>query len=363
MTRRDRTLRAATPALIAVLALLAAPRQADAETRPVAVVTGLADGDLLNIRATASAFGKVLGRLPTGAALEIFGCSEVDGYTWCRVTETGNPAVSGWTPARYLYTSGGDLPAPADIAAVEQAAAGTSTQAASASTPGAGAFDTLTEGANGDNIFVPGAAPNEGADAVAGAAPAASPSPDVLAARFGGGEDRPAAPPSAEATGLAAAVDAYAQAFAHAAGKTDGDDTPAAPAAQAAVPLPTPRPEAEPANEVDDQVVGEVQPPPAALAPAAQPAAQQATEIPCARYLGQPMTRCAAAVARSGTDAAEVTVTWPDGGTRIIAFRDGKPAGSNSRGELRFTREGALNMIRIGPSERFEITDDIPFGE
>lgn len=86
-------------------------------------------------------------------------------------------------------------------------------------------------------------------------------------------------------------------------------------------------------------------------------------EIPCARYVGEPMTRCEATVVHKGTDKAEVTVTWPDGGTRVIAFDAGRPAGSNADGNFRFTREGSLNMIRIGEAERFEITDAVAFGE
>lgn len=75
------------------------------------------------------------------------------------------------------------------------------------------------------------------------------------------------------------------------------------------------------------------------------------------------MNRCAARVVRSGPDAATVTVTWPDGGTRVLDFRDGEPVGSDGRGEFRFTREATLNMIRIGTSERFEILDALPFGD
>ncbi|TIX14761.1 MAG: SH3 domain-containing protein, partial [Mesorhizobium sp.] len=30
--------------------------------------------------------------------------------------------------------------------------------------------------------------------------------------------------------------------------------------------------------------------------------------------------------------------------------------------EFRFTREGSLNMIRVGVSERFEITDQLALG-
>ncbi|RVC01253.1 SH3 domain-containing protein, partial [Mesorhizobium sp. M7A.F.Ca.AU.001.01.1.1] len=76
-------------------------------------------------------------------------------------------------------------------------------------------------------------------------------------------------------------------------------------------------------------------------------------EIPCARYVGQPMERCKVSVVHTA-DKANITVTWPDGGTRIISFRAGQPAGSDAPGDFRFTREGSLNMIRVGVSERFE---------
>ncbi|WP_292854971.1 hypothetical protein [Mesorhizobium sp.] len=134
-------------------------------------------------------------------------------------------------------------------------------------------------------------------------------------------------------------------------------DSPA-PAAKG-IPVPTPRPgstEAQPA--IDPQTVARVEPqqPP--------PHAPDATgEIPCARYVGQPMTRCAVSVVRNGSSKADVTVTWPDGGTRVISFYAGQPAGSNSRSDFRFTREGTLNMIRVGVSERFEITDQLALGD
>ncbi|RWF13061.1 MAG: SH3 domain-containing protein, partial [Mesorhizobium sp.] len=49
--------------------------------------------------------------------------------------------------------------------------------------------------------------------------------------------------------------------------------------------------------------------------------------------------------------------------TRLILFRDGQPSGSDSPDKFRFTREGTLNMIRVGVSERFEITDALALGE
>jgi hypothetical protein len=109
---------------------------------------------------------------------------------------------------------------------------------------------------------------------------------------------------------------------------------------------------------IDPQTVARVEPP---TAPARTPDATG--DIPCARYVGQPMTRCEASVIRMSGNKADVTVTWPDGGTRVISFYAGMPAGSNSRSDFRFTREGSLSMIRVGVSERFEITDTLAFGD
>jgi hypothetical protein len=148
-----------------------------------------------------------------------------------------------------------------------------------------------------------------GADA---AEPSEEPQPDI-AARLGRSE--PAALPSASDISAMAMQDAYALAFA--ASATAQSDTAAPDAAGG---------------------------------------------IPCARHVGQPMTRCEISVAREAGDSV-VTVTWPDGGTRAINFHDGKPSGSDSPDEFRFTREGSLNMIRIGVSERFEITDQLASGQ
>ncbi|WP_256753710.1 SH3 domain-containing protein [Mesorhizobium sp. Mes31] len=108
---------------------------------------------------------------------------------------------------------------------------------------------------------------------------------------------------------------------------------------------------------------GEIQDPAPAQPQDAAALASGAVEIPCARYVGQPMTGCQASVTRNGSDKADVTVTWPDGGTRIISFSAGLPTGSNADSDFRFTREGSLNMIRVGVSERFEIPDAVAFGD
>ncbi|CAN7566384.1 SH3 domain-containing protein [Mesorhizobium sp. LjNodule214] len=143
--------------------------------------------------------------------------------------------------------------------------------------------------------------------------PAPAPPPD-LTARLGADQttDSDGAPKSAEAIGRTAMQDAYGLAFATVETASTGD-------------------------------------------------APGTTEIPCARHVGQPMTRCEISVAHAGSDSA-VTVTWPDGGTRVISFHGGLPTGSDSSDEFRFTREGSLNMIRVGVSERFEITDALATG-
>ncbi|MBZ9810187.1 MULTISPECIES: SH3 domain-containing protein [unclassified Mesorhizobium] len=107
------------------------------------------------------------------------------------------------------------------------------------------------------------------------------------------------------------------------------------------------------------------EPPPTGETPAQAEATAGgvAIEIPCARNVGQPMTLCAASVEHKGSDKADVTVTWPDGGSRVISFYGGLPAGSDGDSDFRFTREGSLSMIRVGFSERFEITDAVAFGK
>lgn len=174
------------------------------------VVEGLASGDLLNIRATASATGMLIGRVPNGAKLNNLGCSDVNGYSWCKVSDPESAQLTGWAPARYLVDFGS----------------------------GAGV---------------------------------------------------------------------------------------------------------EPASAVAEEF-------------------DASGEIPCAREFGQPMTLCHADVRRRGKEEADVVVTWPEGGERLIRFRSGKPEGSDAGEEIRFTREADLHMIRIGKSERFEIPNALALG-
>jgi hypothetical protein len=289
----------------------------------MAVVQGLAEGDMLNVRASASPTGRVAARLPNGTALKKLGCDTFKGYEWCEVQDIANPQMRGWAPARYLLDAG-----PVDAAA-----------------------PAMATGTTGN--------PQEGQLAV----------PPNLAARFGEAQPAPADDAEEKSAAIRKAMqDAYGTAPAaeddDASLPDDGiegveadSDAGSDEATTADVPVPTPRP-----GEATDAAIMVARTQEPALSATGSPA-PAGGDIPCARYVGQPMTRCTISVAHKGEGAADVTVTWPDGGTRIINFRNRKPAGSDSTGEFRFTREGTLNMIRIGQSERFEITDALSFGK
>ncbi|MGX5828271.1 SH3 domain-containing protein [Mesorhizobium sp. 43Arga] len=339
VTRRRITLRTTLLALMAaplLLTALVAVVPAHAEETPfISVVTGLAPDDLLNIRAKPSAIGKTEARVAAGASVRNLGCNDIDGHPWCKI-ESDNPKAIGWAPARYL------VPVNPAVVPPDQVDAGVD-----AATPASGDPATPT----------PSAAPSTQASNPA------APQSD-LAARLGG-VAHPVTPEAPKSAADIAMQDAYGLALAATETPPTGEiptlapNTAAAPdtgTAAGSVPVPTPRPQAA-ASAVGTQTFAELPPQPTFLASGG------AVEIPCARYVGQPMARCAAATVHKGADKAEITVTWPDGGTRLISFYGGLPAGSDAKGDFRFTREGSLSMIRIGVSERFEITDAVAFGK
>lgn len=89
-------------------------------------------------------------------------------------------------------------------------------------------------------------------------------------------------------------------------------------------------------------------------------------KLPCAQAAGQPMSECAFGVARAGGGYATVVVTRPDGRTRAIFFRMGRPLGADTSQadgypEFSATKESDLNLIRIG-GERYEIPDAVILG-
>jgi hypothetical protein len=88
--------------------------------------------------------------------------------------------------------------------------------------------------------------------------------------------------------------------------------------------------------------------------------------LPCAFAAGQPMGRCEFGVARAGGGYATVVVKKPDGRTRAIFFRMGRPLGadlSQADGNMAFgaTKEAGLYRIRAG-DERYEIAEAVVFG-
>jgi heat shock protein HslJ len=88
--------------------------------------------------------------------------------------------------------------------------------------------------------------------------------------------------------------------------------------------------------------------------------------IPCAQSVGQPMMQCEFGVARAGGGYATVVIKKPDGRTRAIFFRMGKPIGADTSeadgySEFRATKENDLHLIRVG-NERYEIPDAVVLG-
>jgi hypothetical protein len=89
-------------------------------------------------------------------------------------------------------------------------------------------------------------------------------------------------------------------------------------------------------------------------------------DIPCAQSAGQPMTPCEFGVARASGGYATVVINLPDGRTRAIFFRMGKPIGADTSQadgypEFKAAKENDLNLIRVG-DERYEIPDAVIIG-
>ena len=88
--------------------------------------------------------------------------------------------------------------------------------------------------------------------------------------------------------------------------------------------------------------------------------------LPCAFAAGQPMGRCEFGVARAGGGYATVVIKKPDGRTRAIFFRMGRPIGadvseSEGRHDFQATKDGDLHRIHVG-NEHYEIPDAVVFG-
>ncbi|TPN85743.1 SH3 domain-containing protein [Mesorhizobium sp. CU2] len=317
-----RTLLTAAPLLFAALPVIAQEASAPASPDPIiSIVSGLAPDDLLNLRATASAVGKTEARLPSGTSVKNYGCNIFNGYPWCKVQDLKNPSLFGWAPARYLT--------PNNPAAVPEDQIAVAPPANAGEAPANPAGEMITSVGPNDTAPVAEAPAPMDASATSRAPRQPIAPPPDLGSRLGNSDH--AAPPSIATITDNAMQDAIGMAYV-------AKDNSAAAGTQSIARL-------------------EPKPPQAAWVPAGTDG-----DIPCARYVGEPMTHCAVKVVRGKDGKADITVTWPDGGTRLISFNAGKPAGSDADADFRSTREGTLNMIRIGVSERFEITDGLALG-
>ncbi|SOC39951.1 hypothetical protein SAMN05892877_106276 [Rhizobium subbaraonis] len=91
------------------------------------------------------------------------------------------------------------------------------------------------------------------------------------------------------------------------------------------------------------------------------------SDIPCSRVAGQPSTRCRAGVVRRGDGNSDVTVFWPDGGSRTLFFKGGEFTGADSSeadGDVKTSSslENGLYLIRVG-EQRFEVPDVLVVGD
>lgn len=306
------------PSVVLISLALLGSANAQGDLAPVegegfdAVVLGLAVNDLLNVREKASPMSRTQGRLANGALVRQYQCETVNGYDWCRVDAT-EEGIKGWAPRRYLQPLNVDevlQPQPQETRAAELP-------------PIDSIMGELPPPLAPVGPPVPTPAPRETAEAapaqeeavpVDTAEPVVDPSEDGQANKGGrlAGErlEQPAGIEERFAEGASVPLDKVRTAEGASAG-----------------------------------------------------ASEPTVVVPCARYVGEPMKSCIARVTSHGAGDADVTVLWPDGGSRVITFREGEAAGSNSSEPFRFTREGSLNMIRIGASERFEILDSVALGD
>jgi len=84
-------------------------------------------------------------------------------------------------------------------------------------------------------------------------------------------------------------------------------------------------------------------------------------KIPCVAEPNKPMSQCDAGVKRT-PGGGSVHVTTPDGGSRVITFRDGKVSGTDADAPFRVERRDDWSIVRIGAVEVYEIPDALVFG-
>lgn len=84
-------------------------------------------------------------------------------------------------------------------------------------------------------------------------------------------------------------------------------------------------------------------------------------EVGCARDAGQPLGQCKFGVIRQGGGKAELTVFWPDGGSRVIFFEGGQPvrydeSQADGGAKLSFSKNADLFTVTVG-TQRFEFPE------
>ena len=85
-------------------------------------------------------------------------------------------------------------------------------------------------------------------------------------------------------------------------------------------------------------------------------------EVPCITAADAPKGRCKAGVMRMSGGEATVELQTPDGGQRHIYFKNGRPDSSDANAPMHATRQGDVNIIRIGTVEVYEIPDAFVVG-
>jgi hypothetical protein len=84
-------------------------------------------------------------------------------------------------------------------------------------------------------------------------------------------------------------------------------------------------------------------------------------QIPCVAEPGKPMGMCDAGVNRTA-GGGSVHIKTPDGGSRVITFRDGKVSSTNADSPFKAERRDDWTIVRIGAVEVYEIPDALVFG-
>jgi hypothetical protein len=84
-------------------------------------------------------------------------------------------------------------------------------------------------------------------------------------------------------------------------------------------------------------------------------------QIPCVAEPNRRMSQCQAGVKRA-PGGGSVHVTTPDGGSRVITFRDGKVFSTDADAPFKVERRDDWTIVRIGAVEVYEIPDAFVFG-